>query len=92
MATVPSEDDIALARELFEAWQNGESKGSLERRIWNVGSLHGRHFDRFIHDTLGLETTRRSKQSELIDELQRQIRSLRAHPVGTPEVDWQLQL
>ena len=30
MATVPSEDDIALARELFEAWDNGNgvSKGT----------------------------------------------------------------
>ena len=92
MAAAPSEDDIALARELVEAWQNGASKGSLERRVWKDGSSHGRHFDRFIHDTLGLETTKRSKQSELIVELQRQVRSLGAHPAGVPEIDWLVQL
>lgn len=92
MAAAPSEDDIALARELLEARQSGASKSSLERRIWNDGSSHGRRFDRFMHDTLGLDTTTRSKQSELIEELQRQVRSLGAHPAGVPEVDWLVQL
>ena len=92
MDAAPSDDDIALARKLLEARQSGESKSSLERRTWNDGSSHGRRFDRFIHDTLGLETTRRSKQSELIDKLQQQVRSLGGHPVGAPEVDWHVQL
>ncbi len=92
MASTPSEDDIALAHEIYEAWQNGESKGALERRIWNDGSSHGRHFDRFIRDTIGLKTTNRSKQSLLIEELQRQVRSLGAQPAGAPEVEWHIQL
>ena len=92
MATAPNEDDVALAHEIYEAWQNGESKGALERRIWNDGSSHGRHFDRFIRDTIGLETTKRSKQSVLIEALQRQVRSLGAQPVGAREVDWHIQL
>lgn len=92
MAAAPSKDDVALARELLEARQKGESKSSLERRTWNDGSSHGRRFDRFMHDTLGVDTTRRSKQSELIEELQRQVRSLGAHPAGVPEIDWLVQL
>lgn len=92
MASMPTGDDLALAHEIYEAWQNGESKGALERRVWNDGSSHGRHFDRFIRDTIGLETTKRSKQSVLIEELQKQVRSLGAQPVGAPEVDWHIQL
>lgn len=92
MAAAPSEDDISLAHELLNARRKGESKSSIERRTWDDGSSHGRRFDRFMHDTLGLDTTRRSKQSELIDELQRQVRSLGAHPAGTPEIDWLIQL
>ena len=92
MASAPDEDDIALARELLKARQDGESKSSIERRVWNDGSSHGRRFDRFMHDNLGLDTTNRSKQSEHIDDLHKQIRSLGAHPVGTPEIDWQTHL
>lgn len=53
----PSEDDIELAHELLAAWSDGQgtSKSELERKYWNDGSSHGRCFDRFIRQALGLD-------------------------------------
>ena len=94
MATASSDDDIALARELFEAWDsgNGVSKSELERRTWGDGSSHGRRFDRFVRTLLGAETSRPSKQSDRIADLEAQIRSLGAQPVGAAEAEWQVHL
>ena len=94
MATMPNEADIALARELFETWDsgNGVSKSELERLTWGDGSSHGRRFDRFVRTLLGVETSRPSKQSDRIADLEAQIRSLGAQPVGAAEVEWQVHL
>lgn len=90
----PSEDDIELANELLAAWNNGEgvSKSELERKHWNDGSSHGRRFDRFIRQTLGVETTRKSKQTDRIADLEAQVRGLGRSPVGVEPLAWEVQL
>ena len=94
MPQPPSDADIELARELLVLWDDGDgiSKSQLERQTWDDGSSHGRRFDRFIRSTLGVETSRRSRQTDRIAELEAQILSLGALPVGAVEVDWQVQL
>ncbi len=94
MSEAPSDADVELARELLERWDkgNGVSKSQLEREIWEDGSSHGRRFDRFIRGTLGVETSRRSRQTDRIADLEKQIVSLGAHPVGAKTVEWQAQL
>lgn len=90
----PPEDDIELANELLAAWDNGRgiSKSELERRHWNDGSSHGRRFDRFIRQTLGLETTRSSKQTDRIADLEAQVRRLGRSPTGIDAPEWEVQL
>ncbi|MDE0606304.1 MAG: hypothetical protein OXH78_04005 [Acidimicrobiaceae bacterium] len=94
MSQPPSDADVELARELLAQWDNGNgiSKSQLERQTWGDGSSHGRRFDRYIRGTLGVETSRRSRQTDRITDLEKQIVSLGAHPVGTKKVEWQAQL
>lgn len=94
MAEPPSDDDVELALKLLDLWDNGRgiSKSELERRTWEDGSSHGRRFDRFMRRTLQIETTGRARQTDLIEDLQTQVRSLGAQPVGTPAAEWETQL
>lgn len=90
----PSDEDIALAQELLAQWDEGRgvSKSQLEIKTWDDATSHGRHFDRFIGKTLGITTSRRSRQSDRISDLERQVRSLGRHPVGTEPAEWEVQL
>ena len=94
MPEPPSEADVELAREFLALWDDGDgiSKSQLERQTWGDGSSHGRRFDRLIRATLGVETSRPSRQTDRIADLETQILSLGALPVGAEEVDWQVQL
>jgi hypothetical protein len=89
-----SAEDVALAHELLAKWDGGQgiSKSQLEIKTWNDATSHGRHFDRFISNTLGISTTRRSRQSDRIKELEDQVRGLGEHPVGTAPATWETQL
>lgn len=90
----PSAEDVALARELLELWDEGRgiSKSQLEIKVWDDATSHGRHFDRFIAKNLGVSTTRVSKQTDRIAQLERQIRSLGEQPIGTAPAEWEAQL
>ena len=90
----PVESDKDLASRLYAEWDHGRgsSKSALERRTWNDGRSHGRRFDRFILTHLGINTTSRSKQTDRIKDLERQVRSLGKHPVGTDPNQEQIQL
>lgn len=90
----PSEDDLELANKLLAAWDNGDgvAKSELERIHWADGSSHGRRFDRFIRQTLGVETTRKSKQTDRIADLEAQVRGLGRIPVGVEPPAWEVQL
>lgn len=85
-------EDVALAERLLARWQAGEKKSALEREVWGDGSSHGRHFDRFVRTHLGVGTNRPSRQSDTIQELRRQVRSLGAIPADGPAEPWEVQL
>lgn len=90
----PSEHDIELAQSLLIEWDEGRgtSKSQIEIREWGDATSHGRRFDRFIRKTLGVQTSKRSKQSERLEDLERQIWQLGAVPIGAEPEDWPLQL
>jgi hypothetical protein len=90
----PTDEEIDLANELLAAWDSGrgQSKSELEREHWGDGSSHGRRFDRFIRQTLGVSTSRPSKQTDQIGDLQTQVRRLGQAPVGTDPPAWEVQL
>jgi len=94
MVEEPSDDDIELARELLALWDEGRgiSKSQLELKTWEDATSHGRHFDRFIQTTLGIRTSKPSKQSDRIAQLERQVRGLGASPTGTTPKQWENQL
>ena len=85
---------IELAQKLYDEWDQGRgtSKSELERRTWNDGSSHGKRFDKYIKDNLGLPTTNPSKQTVRIRELERQVRSLGEHPINTNPSEELIQL
>lgn len=94
MAADPSDEDVELAEGLYAEWDEGRgvSKSQLEIRTWDDATSHGRHFDRFIRGTLGVNTNRPSKQSDRIAELERQVRGLGGTPAGAKHNPWELQL
>lgn len=90
----PTDADIKLAQQLLAEWGEGRgtSKSQLEIRTWNDATAHGRRFDRFIRRTLGVPTTRPSRQTDRIAELEQQIWGLGHTPRGATSKDWELQL
>jgi hypothetical protein len=90
----PAEDDVALAQTLLAEWDEGRgtSKSEIERRVWSDGGAHGRRFDRFIRQNLGVSTNHPSKQSSRIEVLEGQLRRLGVVPDGAVADDWESQL
>ena len=90
---IENENEV-LARRLYAEWDQGRgvAKSELERRTWNDGSSHGRRFDRFIFNHLGINTTKSSKQTNQIEDLKSQVRSLGQHPVGTTPTSEEIHL
>ena len=92
MSSGPPVEDIVLAERLYEEWRAGKPKSRIERETWSDGRSHGRRFDRFISQTLGLPTVKRSKLSDRVSDLEGQVRSLGRVPVGAVEEQWERQL
>ena len=90
----PSESDIELAETLLVAWDKGKgkSKSQLEIETWGDATSHGRHFDRFIRSTLGVTTTKPSKQTTRIELLEQQIRGLGRIPIGSNPTELEAQI
>ncbi len=89
-----TEDNTQPAKDLLEEWDEGRgtSKSAIERRVWNDGGAHGRKFDRFIQQTLGIGTTKPSKQTERIESLEAQLRQHGLTPAGLESEEWESQL
>lgn len=94
MAEEHDETDEELAEHLYAEWDGGRgtSKSELERRTWGDGSSHGRRFDRFVRQQLGVSASKTSKQTDRIADLEQQVRSLGSHPVGSEPSDSEIQL
>ena len=56
-----ADDDVERARRLDAEWDQGRGtpKSQIERREWGDGRSHGRRFDRFIFNNLGIETSKK---------------------------------
>lgn len=89
-----SEEEVELAERLLAEWDEGRgtSKSQIEIREWGDATAHGRRFDRFIQRTLGVSTIRPARQTDRISDLERQVRSLGAHPVGVEPTMSEVQL
>jgi hypothetical protein len=87
-------EDIERAQRLLVEWDEGRgtSKSQLEIREWNDATSHRRRFDRFIRKTLGVSTTRPSKQTDRIGELESHLRRFGIVPPGTRPASWEAQL
>ena len=88
------EDDVDRATRLLAEWDEGSgtSKSEIERREWGDGGAHGRRFDRFIRQTLGVATTKPSRQTDRIGDLEAQLRRLGYTPDGRVLDEWEQQL
>lgn len=84
-------EDVALARQLLAEWDQGRgtSKSQIEIRVWSDATAHGRRFDRFIRRTLGEATSRPSRQTDRIADLEAQVRALGRPPVGADLWVWE---
>lgn len=69
--------DIATLREMYERWRAGATKSSLERDYLDAPQSHGKLFTSLVREHLGVETERRSSQSDRIAELEREVEHLR---------------
>jgi len=89
-----AEDDVELATRLLAEWDEGRgtSKSGIERREWGDGGAHGRRFDRFIRQTLGVATTKPSRQTDRITDLEAQLRRHGLVPDGRDLDEWEQQL
>jgi hypothetical protein len=94
VTATPSDDDTELAQRLLRDWNQGRgiSKSQLEIQTWGDATSHGRHFDRFVRVTLGVNTSRPSRQTDRISELERQVRGLGGVPIGREVKPWEVQL
>lgn len=86
--------EIELAERLLAEWDEGRgtAKSQMEIREWADATSHGRRFDRFIRKTLGVSTTRPSKQTDRIALLEGQLRRLGGLPPGSKIKAWEAQL
>lgn len=71
-----------VAEEMHGRWRAGESKSQLEIEYWDDGTSHGKRFTAYIKRWLGLETEKKSSQTEHIERLEA---LLRAHGVSPTE-------
>lgn len=86
-----SSEELELAERLYREWTSGStSKSQIEIREWDDATAHGRRFDRFIHKHLGHKTSHKSKQTERIAELERQLRG--RGWLSDAASDWECQL
>lgn len=68
-----------VAEEIHGRWQAGEAKSQLEIEYWDDATSHGKRFTGYVKRWLGLETEKKSGQSEHIERLEA---LLRAHGVS----------
>lgn len=88
------DEEIELAQRLFAEWDGGHgtAKSQIEIREWNDATSHGRRFDRLVRRALGVSTSKPSKQTGRIEQLEGQLQRAGLVPDGTRLTDIQAQL
>jgi hypothetical protein len=69
------DDHRAVAQAMYDRWEDGDPKSSLEVEYWNDPGSHGKRFTAYVRRWLGLETERKSGQTEQISHLEALLRS-----------------
>lgn len=70
--------DRNMVQRMYDEWCKGATKSDLERRYLDKPESHGKMFSSLVRQHLGIETERRSSQSERIRELEAENARLRA--------------
>jgi hypothetical protein len=70
--------DLTTLRLMYDEWCQGAKKSGLERRYLHKPESHGKLFTALVREHLGIDTERRSTLATQRDELQREVRRLRA--------------
>jgi len=68
------EEHRRQAEEMYSRWLAGEAKSQLEIAYWNDATSHGKRFTAYVRRWLGVETERRSEQTERIRRLEALLR------------------
>jgi hypothetical protein len=68
------EEHRRQAEEMHGRWLAGEAKSQLEIAYWNDATSHGKRFTAYVRRWLGVETERRSEQTERIRRLETLLR------------------
>lgn len=68
------EEHRRQAEEMHGRWLAGEAKSQLEIAYWNDATSHGKRFTAYVRRWLGVETERRSEQTERIRRLEALLR------------------
>lgn len=86
MSKGPPEDEETehrrIATEMHDRWRAGEAKSRLEIEFWDDSTSHGKAFTSYVRRWLGVETEKKSSQSERVGELED---LLRVHGVSPSE-------
>ncbi len=69
--------DLDTLRVMLDEWRAGANKSALERRYLNRPESHGKLFTSLVRQHLGVETERRSSQTERIATLESEVARLR---------------
>ena len=69
--------DLETLRWIYDRWCEGATKSSLERDYLNAPQSHGKLFTTLVREHLGVETERRSSQTDRIAELEAEVAQLR---------------
>lgn len=70
--------DITTLRRMHDEWVAGATKSELERAYLDAPQSHGKLFSSLVREHLGIETERRSSQSDRIAELEAEVARLRS--------------
>jgi hypothetical protein len=69
--------DLDTLRVMLDEWRAGANKSALERRYLNRPESLGKLFTSLVRQHLGVETERRSSQTERIATLESEVARLR---------------
>ncbi len=86
------EQHVQRATEMYERWQNEETKSQLEIEYWNNPTAHGKKFTSYVRRWLGVETERQSSQSTKIAQLEALLRSHGISPTDAGDLAEEFRL
>lgn len=81
-----------IATQMHDRWKGGEPKSRLEIEFWEDSTSHGKAFTAYVRRWLGLETEKKSPQSERVRELEDLLRVHGVSPSDAGDLSEQYRL